>query len=80
MESTNHIAYVLSEKDDDYFEKYYGDRNWFKKNALDFDDAQESCEDHGGHLAIIRTEAEQRWLQFANGYSWDCLHRGSPRK
>ena len=55
---------IPKEWDDDWFELNYGDKDWLKKNALDFDDAKDFCEDEGGHLAYVTNDREKNFMRY----------------
>ncbi|VDM71759.1 unnamed protein product [Strongylus vulgaris] len=42
--------------------KYAGKKYMVRRNAKNFDDAEQSCKGHGGHLASIHTEAENNFI------------------
>ena len=62
---TNHqlpFLHMRDQQNNDWFQRYYGaDKDVVTKDAKSWDDAQASCKEVGGHLAIIKSPEEVQW-------------------
>ena len=56
---------------DDWFEFNFGNKNWLREIPQDFNGAKKKCEDLGGHLAIVKTNAAINWAKYQIGYNED---------